>query len=171
MLAMQTTNHNSSHPILSQTQNNTTLWIGHLETDPNDHFAGQTFNCPSEGLLNNIQVYASAVQQPGNVSLILHEFDPSTKNWGPAIGDASMFFQKGDDSRWIRFYMQPISLQKGKTYGFRLQTNDAMVGIGEAASDAKKPFTFGCEWNGDTKNERGYFFTYFSLAFKVELCA
>ena len=166
---MQTTKA-GSRPVLSQTQNNTTLWIGHLHPDPNDRFAGQTFTCPSDGLLNNIQVYSSKVHQPGDVALTLHEFDPAAKTWGPAIGNASMFLEKGDDDRWVRFNLQPVSLNRNATYGFRLEANNALVGIGEAASDSKQPFT-GHEWNGDSKNIRGYFFTYFSLAFKVEMCA
>ena len=167
---MQTTKH-SSHPILSQTQNNTTLWIGHLQTDLNDHFGGQTFKCPADGLVNNIQVYSSTVQQPGDVALTLHEFDAAAKTWGPAIGDTSMFLQRGDDARWIRFYLPPVSLKKDATYGFRLQTNNAMIGIGEAASHSKQPFTFGHEWNGNSKNAKGHYFSYYSLAFKVEMCA
>jgi hypothetical protein len=166
---MQTTKP-SSHPILSQTRNNTTLWIGHLQTDPHDHFAGQTFTCPAEGLVNNIQVYSSTVHQPGDVALTLHEFDANTKTWGPSIGNASMFLQKGDDARWVRFYLPPVSLKKDGTYGFRLQTNNAMIGIGEAASHAQQPFT-GHEWSGDSKNEKGHYFSYFSLAYKIELCA
>ena len=95
--------HPGSLPILSQTENNTTLWIGHLKTDPNDHFAGQTFTCPADGVVNNIQVYSSTVQQPGDLALTLHEFDKTTKTWGTAIADATRFLQKGDDARWIRY--------------------------------------------------------------------
>ena len=63
---METKKHSShSRPVLSQAQNNTTLWIGHLKPHAHDHLAGQTFICPSEGLVNNIQVFASAVTQPG----------------------------------------------------------------------------------------------------------
>lgn len=160
----------SSHAILSQTQNNTTLWIGHLKTDPTDHFAGQTFTCPSEGLLNNIQVYSASVTNPGEVSLTLHEFDPVAKTWGPAIGNSRLQIKTGDEARWVRFELEPVYLKKNETYGFRLNTNDAFIGLGEAASGAKKPFAFGLAWNGDTNNQRGNFFNYFSLAFKVE-CA
>lgn len=167
---MQTTNR-SSHPVLSQTENNTTLWIGHLKTDPNDHIAGQTFKCPSDGVINNIQVYSSTVQEPGEIALTLHEFDENSKNWGAAIGDATMFLQKGDDSRWIRFYLAPVTLRKDATYGFRLQTNNAFIGLGEAASHAKQPFTFGTEWQSDAVGSKGHYYSYFSLAFKVELCA
>ncbi len=167
---MQTTTP-SSRSILSQIQHNTTLWIGHLQTDPNDHFAGQTFTCPTEGFVNNIQVYSSTVHQPGDVELTLHEFDTITKTWGPPIGNAIMFFQKGDDARWIRFYLQPVSLKKDKNYGFRLQANNALIGLGEAASHSQEPFTFGHEWNADSGNKKGHYFSYFSMTFKVELCA
>ncbi|MDZ4792692.1 MAG: hypothetical protein SGI83_00280 [Bacteroidota bacterium] len=167
---MQTKQH-SSHPLLSQTENNTTLWIGHLKADPNDHFAGQTFKSPADGLVNNIQVYSSAVQQPGDMALTLHEFDAGFRTWGPTIGEASMFLQKGDDARWVRFYLQPVSLIKDGMYGFRLQSDNALIGIGEAASHAHQPFEFGHEWNADSKNEKGHYFSYFSLAFKVEMCA
>jgi len=167
---MKTAKH-SSHPILSQTQNNTTLWIGHLKTDNTDHFGGQTFTCPSEGLLNNIQVYSSAVTQPGEVILTLHPFDAATKTWGPAICNSKLNLERGDDARWIRFELDPVALQKGATYAFRLQATNALIGLGEAVSNAKKPFLFGLAWNGDTNNKLGRFFNYFSLAFKVELSA
>jgi hypothetical protein len=167
---MQTSQHRS-HPVISQTKNNTTLWIGHLKTDLNDHFAGQTFQCPSEGLVDNIQIFSSSVHEPGDMALSLHEFDPETKTWGPSIGDSSMSFQKGDDSRWISFHLTPVSLKKDITYGFRLHTDDAMIGIGEAASHSHQPFSFGQAWKGDSKNEKGHYYRYFSLAFKVEMCA
>lgn len=160
-----------NQPILSQTENNTTLWVGHLQADPNDHFAGQTFTCPEDGLVNNIQVYSAAVQQAGDITLTLHEFNSDTKTWGPSIGNASLHLDKEDEDKWVRFELPPVSLRKNTDYGFRLQTNNAMVGIGEAASHAKHPFTFGNEWKGDSKNEKGEYFTYFSLTFKIEMCA
>jgi hypothetical protein len=160
-----------SNPVLSQTEKNTTLWIGHLQTDTNDHLAGQTFLCPSEGLVNNIQVYSSSVQQPGDMALTLHEFDSASKTWGPVIGASSIFLQKGEDSRWVHFNLQPVSLKKDAMYGFRLESPNAMIGIGEAASHASHPFIFGNEWCADSRNKNGHYFTYFSLAFKVEMCA
>jgi hypothetical protein len=160
-----------TRPVITQTKNNTTLWIGHLISDPNDHFGGQTFKCPAEGTLDNIQVYSSAVQNPGEVTLTLHEFDPTSKTWGPAMGSSNLSLQKGDDARWIRFTLPSVILQKDVTYGFRLETHDALIALGEAASGTNQPFTFGHEWNADSKNKQGHYFTYFSLAFKVELCA
>lgn len=162
---------NRPRPVLTQAENNTTLWIGHLQADPTDHFAGQTFKCPSEGLLNNIQVYSAAVSQPGELALTLHEFDPESKTWGPSMGNSTLTLDHNDESRWIRFELQPVALKKDATYGFRLYTSNAMVGIGEAASGNQSPFPYGYEWSADSIDQKGHFFSYFSLAFKVEMCA
>jgi hypothetical protein len=162
----------SSHPakpLITQAKNNTTLWIGHLHTDPRDHFAGQTFTCPSGGTLDNIQVYSSAVQYPGQVQLTLHEFDPVAKTWGSSIGQSSLAIDKNDNSKWIRFALPAIQLRQGMTYGFRLHAVDAMIGLGEAVTGTQQPFT-GHEWSADSTNQKGHFYSYFSLAFKVE-CA
>ncbi len=164
-------NSSRPRPVLSQAQNNSTRWIGHLKTDPTDHFAGQTFICPAEGQLDNIQLYSVAVQYPGDVVLTLHEFDAGSKKWGPSIGNATLKIQKDDGAKWIQFGLPPVALHKDSTYGFRVQTHKAMIALGEAATGTEQPFTFGHEWNGDSKNERGYYYSYFSLAFKVELCA
>lgn len=160
-----------SRPILTQTENNTTLWIGHLHSDPTDHFGGQTFTCPAEGFLDNIQLYAATVQYPGVIHLTLHEFDISSKTWGASIGRSSVNVQKDDREKWIRFSLPPLQLNKATTYGFRVHTSNAMIGLGEAATGTQHPFTFGHEWNADSKNERGHYYSYFSLAFKVELRA
>lgn len=162
---------NNSRPILSQTENNTTLWIGHLTNDANDRLAGQTFSCPSDGLLNNIQVFSAAVTQPGDVALTLHEFDPVAKTWGPPVGSANLNIEKNDTSKWLRFELEPLQLKKGSSYGFRLQTETGIIGFGEAISHAHKPFTFGQAWSSDAGRKGERFFSYFSLAFKVEMCA
>ena len=169
---MKTVSH-GNHPraVLSQSENNTTLWIGHLQNDPTDHFAGQTFRCPSEGQLDNIQVYTAAINQPGQLNLSLHAFDPESRSWGPALANTSVHIDHGDESHWIRFELQPVGLKKDATYGFRLYTPDAMVGIGEAAAANQRPFPFGFEWSADSSNQKGHFFSYFSLAFRVEMCA
>jgi len=167
---METTKH-AGRPVITQTKNNTTLWIGHLQSDPVDHFAGQTFKCPSDGLLDNIQVFSSIVQSPGEMQLTLHEFDTKTKTWGSALADSNVVVQKGDDAKWIAFELQPVALHKDATYGFRLQSSNALIGIGEAATGTMQPFSFGHEWSADSKDEKGHFFTFFSLAFKVELRA
>jgi hypothetical protein len=158
-------------PVLTQAENNTTLWIGHLQSDPTDHFGGQTFTCPADGQLDNIQLYAAAIQYPGDIQLTLHEFDPDSKSWGPAIGESSLNIGKADHQKWIRFSLPPVHLKKAATYGFRVYTTNAMVGLGEAACNNQHPFTFGHEWNADSRNQRGHYYSYFSLAFKVELRA
>jgi hypothetical protein len=169
---METMKH-ASHPrpVLTQTQNNTTIWIGHLQNDPVDHFAGQTFKCPNDGQLDNIQLYSAAVQYPGEIQLTLHEFDEKSKLWGSSIGNSTVVFQKTDSSRWILFHFAPVQLKKDKIYGFRLQTKDAFIAFGEAASGSRQPFTFGFEWHGDSNDKAGHFFSYFSLTFKVEMVA
>ncbi|MBC7946393.1 MAG: hypothetical protein H7Y42_00825 [Chitinophagaceae bacterium] len=160
-----------ARPVLTQAENNTTLWVGHLKTDPTDHFAGQTFTCPSDGQLDNIQLYSTAVQCAGEIVLTLHEFDARNKAWEAAIGNATVVINKEDQAKWIRFTLPAVQLREGTTYGFRVHTKEAMVGLGEAAKGTKQPFTFGHEWSGDSRNERGHYYTYFSLAFKVELRA
>ncbi len=169
---MKTHNNNpslqKSRSLLSQTDNNATLWIGHLGNDNSDHLAGQTFACPDEGLVNNIQLYSSAVTQPGEVLLTLHEFDPAAKTWGPVISQSLLHIEKNDVARWLQFQLEPVQLEKDKTYGFRLQTAEGIIGIGEAVSHAQKPFTFGQAWSSDTNRKGERFFSYFSLAFKIE---
>ena len=158
-------------PVLTQMENNTTLWIGHLQTDPNDHFGGQTFTCPAEGLLDNIQLFAATVHYPGDMQLSLHEFDPVNKTWGPSLALCVMPVHKEDDHQWIRFPFPVLELKKLSTYGFRIKTSNALIGLGEAACDNQHPFTFGHEWNADSSDQQGHFYSYFSLAFKVELRA
>ena len=149
-----------ARPVLTQAQNNTTLWIGHLHSDPVDHFAGQTFQCPIEGILDNIQVYSSMVQTPGEMLMTLHEFDNNNKEWGPSIANATLSLNRTNESMWVRFDLQPVTLKKDAYYGFRLQTPNALIGIGEAASGTRQPFLFGNEWHGDSNNQQGHYFTY-----------
>jgi hypothetical protein len=158
-------------PVITQAENNTTLWIGHLESDPTDHYGGQTFTCPAEGQLDNIQLYTASIYYPGDIQLTLHEFDAVTKTWGPSIAESTIEVRRTDDHKWIRFSLPPLHLNKAATYGFRVHTSNAMVGLGEAAADNRHPFTFGHEWNADSKNQRGHYYSYFSLAFKVEMRA
>ena len=166
------TNNNYGRPrsAITQTQNNTTLWIGHLQTDPTEHYGGQTFQCPQSGQLDNIQVYSSAVQYPGEMILTLHQFDEETKQWGASLGTATVDVQRNDVEKWIRFNLPPMPLQKNETYGFRLHSNDAMVAIGEAAAGTRHPFD-GQEWHADSKDRVGHYYKYFSLAYKIEMCA
>jgi hypothetical protein len=161
-----------SLPVITQTENNTTLWVGHLQHDQEDHFAGQTFTCPSAGVLDNIQVYSTAVHHEGELLMTVHEFNEETNNWGPALGSSAFEIEKNDNARWIRFSLPPVDLRQGSTYGFRISSGGhAMVGLGEAAAAAKRPFAAGKEWNATSRNLIGNFLSYFSLAYKVELSA
>ena len=164
-------NASRSHPVVSQTRNNTVIWIGHLQNDPTDHFAGQTFRCPVDGALNSIQVYSSVVQRPGDIVLTLHEFDQASKTWKPSFDHSAMTISKADESKWLSFSLPHSSLVKDKTYGFRLYSKDAMIGIGEFVRGSSDPCSFGQEWNADSQNMEGVFFSWFSLAFKVEMVA
>jgi hypothetical protein len=162
----------NNRPILTQTENNTTLWVGNLKHGNNDHVAGQTFTCPSEGILNNIQIYSAVVTRPGEMQLTLHEFDNESRTWGPAICQSTINMELGEKPRWIRFELDPVNLKQNIAYGFRLKAPEALVGIGESVHESSRPFHFGMAWNGGNRNsENGEYFNYFSLAFKVELCA
>jgi hypothetical protein len=157
--------------ILSQTRNNTTTWIGHLQNETLDHFSGQTFQCPDDGILDNIQVYASMIQRAGEVHLTLYEFENKIKTWSHVIASSSVFAGMKDEGHWLTFSLPHAFLSKNKTYGFRLQSNNAMLGIGEWARENNEPCSFGQEWNADSNNKEGVFFTWFSLAFKIEMVA
>lgn len=154
-------------PVVTQVQNNTSLWIGRLQTDTTDHYAGQTFICPANGALDNIQVYSATVQTPGELVLTLHQFDAENKNWGPILATGVLNVDKSDEDKWIRFDLPAAPLQKDQTYGFRLNAN-AMIALGEAAVGNKNPFT-GEEWHADSKNQEGNFYHHFSLTYKVEM--
>lgn len=169
---METTIPGSRHsrPVLTQDKNNSTSWIGHLQADPNDHFAGQIFVCPSAGSLDNIQLYASAVQQPGQLLLTLYEFDQHFKTWGKTLGSSAVPVEKEDASKWVRFSLPGLDLQQGSAYAFRVQAQEAMIGLGEAATANQQPFS-GPEWTADSANQHGRFYSYFNLMFRVELCA
>jgi hypothetical protein len=142
-----------------------------LQTDPANHIAGQTFICPVEGEIDSIQLYASLVQCPGDIILSLHEFNANSKAWGPAIAETKQVVDKDDQQKWIRFNLPAFHLKKETTYGFRVHTKNAMIGLGEAASGNESPFTYGHEWSADSIDQYGHYYTYFSLAFKLEMRA
>lgn len=156
-------------PLITQTENNTTLWIGHLHNYPTDHFGGQTFFSPADGFLDNIQLFASAISCPGEIEMSFHEFDMHDQTWKPVMGQSVINIKHKDRQKWIRFDMPALWLTKEKIYGFRLRTRKAMIGFGEAAHDTDHPFSFGNEWHGSSVNEKGYYYSYFSMMFRVEM--
>lgn len=160
------------HIAVQQVTNNTTAWIGHRKSDNKDIVAGQTFTCPSEGDLGAIEIFSSLVLNPGHLKMTMHTFDAATKIWGPVLSTSAIDIQKKDSEKWISFPQAGLHLTKGNTYGFRLQSNDSCVGIGEAAGSHLQPqFTGGQEWIGHAENQPGKYYSYLSLAFKVELRA
>ncbi|HET9433445.1 MAG TPA: hypothetical protein VFO37_06790 [Chitinophagaceae bacterium] len=159
------------HPALEQLHRNTCLWIGHANFAPADRLAGQTFQCPEDGLLKNIQVYSIAVSHPGKLILTLHEFDKQRKNWGAILSSVEIEVEESDAGNWIQFPVQSVQLHKDTTYGFRLKSPDTLVAIGEAAWPNTSPFAYGVEWNINRIDNEDCYYRYFSLAFKVELRA
>lgn len=159
------------HPALQQIHKNASSMIGHLSTGNIDFLAGQTFHCPEEGDLNNIQVYVDEVPQPGHLILTVHDFDEERKNWGNVLSQAELEIEKKDNNNWIRFNLNPVHLHKSQMYGFRLNSPDGFVALGEAVWTHKNAFDYGLEWKSNTKNHDDIFYQYFSLAFKVELNA
>lgn len=159
-----------SRPLVSQTNSEATLWVGHVQNDPNDHLAGQTFRSPDGGTIDTIQVLTSAITQGGELELTLFEFDESGHRWGNPLGSRRLTLEKKDSGKWISFSMDPVQLEKGTSYGFRLHTDNGLIGLGEAVSHAHRPFPFGEAWSSHMAGA-GHFYRYFSLAFKVELRA
>jgi hypothetical protein len=152
---------------VEQITHNATTWIGHRRHDNNNLATGQTFLATSESDLDCIEVYSSIVTKPGKVTMTLHSFDPQQDKWGPSLGTATVEFNHNCTGKWIPFRI-PGHLNKGMAYGFKLESNETYVGVGEAAGSAKQPpFNSGKEWRFvNTQNPDA--FSYFSLAFKVK---
>ncbi|MES2429574.1 MAG: hypothetical protein V4556_01480 [Bacteroidota bacterium] len=166
------TKSSSLHSVVEQVTNNTTSWIGHRRGDNKDVIGGQTFVATSEGDLEAIEVFSSIVTDTGKVVMTVHNFDTQNKSWGPALGSASVEFNKADTGKWVAFNLPGLHLNKGQSYGFKLESGEAFIGVGEAAGSYQQPpFTSGQEWRFTNNNKNGDAFSYFSLAFKVDLKA
>ncbi len=165
------TRSNHSQEATRQTTNNTTGWIGHLPGHKEHISRGQTFMVDADGDLQTVEVFSNMVKDNGHVVMTVHNFDPNQKSWGPALGSARVEFKKTDSGKWIEFNIPALHLDKGKSYGFRLDSEDACIGVGEAAGSSKHPpFKTGQEWKF-TNNNKGDSFSYFSLAFKLGITA
>lgn len=161
---------NIFRPVVEQVTNNATSWVGHR--DNKEVVSGQTFITPSTGMLESIEVFSTMVTQPGKVVMTLHSFDPDQNKWGSVLGSASIELKYNDTDKWVSFNIPGLHLEKGKSYGFKLESPDSFIGVGEAAGSSKQPpFTAGQEWRFTTNNQIGDSFSYFSLAFKVGLRA
>ena len=169
---MKTASKNASIPVVQQVTNNTTSWIGHRSRDNEDLVTGQTFVAPAGGDLEAIEIFSSIVTKPGKVIMTLYSFDPQHNSWGPTLGSSSVYINNSEAGKWLAFDMKGMHLDKGQSYGFRLESPDTYIGVGEAAgSHAKPPFGSGQEWQFTKSQHMGKCFSYFSLAFKVDMRA
>ncbi|MGB4846045.1 MAG: hypothetical protein WBP16_16380 [Ferruginibacter sp.] len=158
--------------VVQQITNNTTSWIGHWQGETKNRITGQTFFCPAEGDLDCIEVLSNYVTSNGSVDMTIHVFDPINKSWGPVIGSSKVEFTHNDTGKWIAFPLSGLHLHKGTAYGFRLKSETGLVGVGEAAGSVNQlPYIGGQEWVATTDDQSGNYYTYLSLAFKVELRA
>ncbi len=158
----------SLNTIVEQITNNSTGWIGHHPNEDNDISRGQTFVASKDADVNSIEIYSNIVTQPGNVMMTIHSFDPQKDSWGPALETSSVDIKKTDTGKWIAFQIPTLHMDKGKSYGFLLESQDTYIGIGEAAGSAENPpFISGQEWQFTDKNQTRHSYSYFSLAFKV----
>ncbi len=154
---------------VEQTTHNATTWIGHRKHDNNNLATGQTFLSPSETDLESIEVYSSIVTKPGKVTMTVHSFDAQQNKWGPSLGTATVEFTHNCNGKWIPFPIPGLHLSKGMTYGFKLESSETYVGMGEAAGSAKQPlFNTGKEFRFVNNAQAPDAFSYFSLAFKVK---
>ena len=158
--------------VVQQVTNNTTSWIGHRHGETKNRISGQTFVCPDEGELDCIEIFSAHVTNNGLVELTLHAFDAENKTWGQALKTSTVEFNKTDTGKWISFPLTGLRLQKGMAYGFRLKSEKGLVGVGEAAGSYDRlPCIGGQEWFASSDDQFGNYYSYLSLAFKVEMRA
>lgn len=169
---MNTQLNSTLHKAAEQIANNSTGWVGEVPGNKEHDIMGQTFIARDEGDLHAIKIFSNMVGKGGQLSITLQQFDLPTESWGQVLGAATVQLKNTDAGNWLSFNLPGTHLQKGQSYGFRLDTVDAYVGIGEACSSSKQPaFEAGKEWQFTNKNPSGNSFSYISLAFKVEVAA
>ncbi|MCP9751385.1 hypothetical protein [Ferruginibacter sp. HRS2-29] len=166
---MSTYSNTPVHSASEQTTNNSTSWVGHAKGDPADVIKGQTFMPSNEGDLQAIEVFSNIVTAPGKVIMTVYKLDEQ-KEWGNPLGMASLQFNQSDSGKWISFPIKGLHLDKGQSYGFRLESHDSLIGVGEGAGSASAPlFGNGQEWRFVNNDKNGDSFSYLSLAFKVAI--
>ena len=164
--------HSNTYPVAQQTINNTTSWIGHTPGNATEIVRGQTFIAERDGDLPVIEVIPNHITNSGRLVLTFYSFDEIDQQWGPALGSVTVSIDGPDTGKWIPFQLPALHLHKGRTYGFRLECHDCLVGMGEAAGSSKNPpLSSGKEWRFMGNNQQGDAFSYFSLAFRVGLRA
>ena len=160
----------TAHAAVEQITNNATSWIGHHPKDNKETGRGQTFVANNGGKVEAIEVNTNIVTKPGNVMMTIHSFDTGKQTWGPALSSASVECKQSDGGKWLSFNIPSLQLNKGETYGFKLESQDSFIGVGEAAGSAKHPpFSAGQEWHFNNNGQHVNAYSYFSLAFKVDI--
>ncbi len=169
-MSMKTSTGNS-FPIIQQTINNSTGWIGHLPGENKEITRGQTFMAELEGDLEAIEIFPNMISDKGRVRMSLHNFDVLENSWGPTIEATILEVDSSDTGKWLAFDMHGKHLDKGKTYGFKMENDHGCIGVAEAALSASQYHpTKGQEW-AFVGQENGDAYSYFSLAFKVDMRA
>jgi hypothetical protein len=169
---MNAQSNNPLQKVAEQTSNNSTGWIGEVPGNKEHLVKGQTFIANEEGDLQAIKVFSNMIVRKSQVSITLHKFDPQNEIWGQVLGSASVELKNTDAGKWVSFNIHGPHLNKGQYYGFRLDTADSYIGVGEAcASSNQQVFKTGKEWQFTDSNPGGESFSYISLVFKVEVAA
>lgn len=159
-------------PVAVQTGNNSTGWIGDMPGSEEHFIKGQTFKPDKDGALCYIDVFPNIIPRKAKVMMTIYDFDSDKDHWGNSMGATTMQMNSIDSGKWVSFEFAGLTLEKGKTYGFKLDVEDAYIGMGEACGSYKQPvLQTGKEWQFTRKNPDGNAFTYFSLAFRVEVAA
>jgi len=162
--------HNSLlFPITGQTVNNATGFVGHMPGDDKSISRGQTFILNEEQDIDAIEIFSNIVTRPGHLVMTLYNFDPYQNTWGNPFSSCMVEVGYEDSEKWIEFDFPHIHLEKGRTYGFSLESDDSLVGVGEAAASVEQPpLSSGQEWLFVDDDKHGNAFSYFNLAYKVE---
>lgn len=157
---------------VEQPNHNTTSWIGHRNFDDKDIIAGQTFLATAEADIEAIEVFPTVVTRAGHLQMTVYDFNEQENQWGASLGTATIDISKENNGKWVPFNLKGLHLQKGRSYGFKLQSTDTFVGVGEAAGSAKQPpYGEGREWKFVNNELAPNSYRYFSLAFKVDVKA
>lgn len=160
-----------SSTLISQLEKNSTQWLGSLPISNQSYKVGQTFVTPASVNVDTIHISAETIQSNGQVALSFHEFDEKTHVWGAELGKATIPVSRKSSDTWLRFDLGTIRLEKNKTYGFMLTSNDALIAISEVAWGHQDEKPSGEEWSLRSNEGEEHFFNYFSLVYRVGLRA
>lgn len=140
--------------------------------DFQDMSRGQTFQSNKEADINRVEVFTEVVMHPGKVTLTLHAYDPESGTWGPALSKVSSDLDRNNEGGWLAFDVPNLHVNKGASYGFKIESEDSYFGVGEVAGSARKPpLLSGQEWLFSDEGKPINAYNYFSLSFRVKEAA